>query len=749
MPRRHRPAPLVSLLALTFLGAPPALAETPEPLSLGLTVSGGVSLGSYEAGYLYYLSLLFKLNPGHLQPQIFTGASAGSVNALLALMASCSPPDFRATENLFFRSWVPVGLDELFSPRNATPISAFTREAGAKTLERVGQAWAQGLDARCDAVLGLSVTRVTATPVEVTSRVKVPRTEAKFVLRVQGRGPGKPPSLVNYVGAFNELARPLLPEEADGLVSFGALGQALEASTAFPLAFSPRPVTYCPSVRRGEDLQRCTRASAVTSLFYDGGVFDNQPLRLAVQLAARGLLPGEFPAFRLAPDVTRHGLPPRSRFLYLDPDTEVLPELSDVQAPPMTGAIPYALYLLGELIGSARSAELQALLDDSPEAKQQLDATLTYFRPLSGVLLNFFGFFDTEVRVHDFFLGMHDAAQFSQGWTPSLGSAASLWRPEEALEKLPATVRDTWRPFLCMRAVFDGAGEKGACEGLPFNFRAGAQTTVDKLFARCDQALTRAIARGVPAPATSHASCQAAIAGRSPPVVPGVAEVPGWRYREGESDLDYQLRRMQEHGYRFDDLGLEAGESPRRSVARQFNLIASAVGRRDLLVASAGRSYAQSIEYVPPDHTLSLLLGPAVEVAYTFSRGEGRASWARLHLSLGVEGLLSLLGPTPGRYLNLSPQVGVEFEATPLSGAIFQWRGGVRAGFQLSTADRFAQVGCTEALPCSRVVTEVYVAGTVVQWARLQLGVEILPPMRGLPFDARFKPSLGVEIDWP
>lgn len=38
--------------------APPNLRKTPF---IGLTVSGGVSLGAYEAGFLYYLSEVAKL----------------------------------------------------------------------------------------------------------------------------------------------------------------------------------------------------------------------------------------------------------------------------------------------------------------------------------------------------------------------------------------------------------------------------------------------------------------------------------------------------------------------------------------------------------------------------------------------------------------------------------------------------------------------------------------------------------------
>lgn len=747
---------LLSLHLQSAAAAPlpdePGRAQGPTGRSaLGLTVSGGVSLGAYEAGYLYYLSLLFKLNPEHFEPRIFTGASAGSANALLALMASCSPPDFRPTDGLFYRGWMSLGMKGLFDGETVSPIAAFSREPGAQTLDRIEALWKQGLDARCDAVLGVSVTRVTAIPVELTEQVKVPRTSAKFVLRIRGRGKGVPPQLTNYVSPLNELRRPLLPEDDAGEVDFSALRQALEASTGFPLAFAPRPVAHCPSNRSAEGTLRCPRGAAITALFYDGGVFDNQPLRLATQIGARGLQEGPGPRFRDVPDVRRTELPPNSRFLYIDPDTEVLPQLAKDQAPPMDSALSYGAYLLGQLVDSARSAELQSLLDDSPEMKARLGATLTYFRPLSGVLLNFFGFFEEDLRIHDFSLGMHDAARFTAEVLGQWEPKAALVTPEQALEGQAEEARAQWKPFLCMRAVLSGRGSPRACEALPNNFLAGLQVTLERVYARCQRVSQKALAAGVPVPATAHASCQAAIAGEAPPQVPGLPAVEGWRAGPDESDFDYEVRRLQAHRFAFKDLGLKPGASPRRKIAKQVIEVAQALGRseRGILVPAAGRAYAQSLEYVPPDHSLMVLVGASLEVGYSGTRGESALGWLRFHGSVGVEGLLTVLSPAAQRFIAFSPKVGFELEPLPLSWAALQWRAGVRAGFLFSSADGFASTGCAQPLRCSRVTTEAWAAVTAFQYLRLQLGVEYLPGLRGLPPEVSLRPTLGLQLDWP
>lgn len=772
---------MIGLLAVLALAAAPAAAaetdtapvlpprferwtdaEVELPL-LSLTVSGGVSLGSYEAGYLYYLMLAAKLNPQLLDPRVFTGASAGSVNALLALMASCSKPRFQADDNLFFNSWIPVGAEGLFQKSKTTPISVFNSDPLRKSVELIKAEWEKGLDSTCDVVLGITTTRVTAQAIDlVGGRVRLPRAEAKFGMRVRGLGPGVAPRLSNYVNPLDQLGRPLLPADEEGHIGFDALSSALLASTAFPLAFAPQPVSYCTTSGRllpneNPNLPpRCTASQAVTSLFYDGGIFDNQPLRLAVQLAARGFFrEGAIGKWRSVPSLAHAAVPRDGVFLYMDPDTDVLPELALHDPPPLDSAVSYSLYLAGQLVTSVRTKELQSLLEDSPGVKRQIGTTLTYFRPLSSSLQNFFGLFDRDVRVHDYYLGMHDAARFVEDVLVPWSGSKSLIMPEQAAAKPDSGAGGSWQPFLCMRAVFDGAGDVASCEGLPSNLTIAMQVTLDTLYARCAQVFDEAIKDGLPSPGTVHEHCRRAMTGKGPPAVPGVLQDGKWKYSSREEDpFDHQLRRLSTFGFVYRDLGLEASEGryARRKIARTLNAATNQLASKQsssALVATLGRTTAQYLIYVPPDHAVSLMFGTRFEASWSFTRAEGAADWVRLNLALGLEGLTTVFTPAASRFFVVTPKLGAEFEPTILSNETLQWRLGARAGFQFSTHDGFAQVGCDARLPCSRVVVEPFVAVTVFQWVRGQLAFDVLPPMRGLPWAFEFRPSIGVELDFP
>jgi len=88
-----------------------------------LSVSGGISRGAYQAGQLYVLTSWLRQQPvvnAEDPPHVvFSGSSAGSINALLgALSLSSLPPlepgmwDAPET-SAFFRTWVPLGFDQM------------------------------------------------------------------------------------------------------------------------------------------------------------------------------------------------------------------------------------------------------------------------------------------------------------------------------------------------------------------------------------------------------------------------------------------------------------------------------------------------------------------------------------------------------------------------------------------------------------------------------------------------------------
>jgi predicted acylesterase/phospholipase RssA len=767
-------SPLAPLALAAWLAlSSPALGQdtTPEPPPavppiLGLTVSGGVSLGSFEAGYLYYLFETLKLNPGLAEPRIFTGASAGSANALLSFMASCLGKDPRPDLSLFYRTWIPVGLKQLYDEDTVTARALFTQRSLREILEVIGKIWNDGFSTKCEAMLGFSTTRVTAAKVElVKDRVTLARTEAKFVVRVRGRGPGKPPLMTNFVGERELLQRPLLPVEEDSNISFDSLKQVLLASAAFPLAFEPVPVLHC-SANPGAEGTRCTPGRAETRLFVDGGVFDNQPLRLAVQLAQQGLLgTGAQRHFSDAPSAEPKKLRDDLLFVYVDPAVEVLPTVDANEGPEDGSTVSYVLYLFEQLVESSRSKELQVLLEDDPDVTKQITATHTYFMPLSDPLYSFFGFFERDLRVHDFYLGMHSAhrwfAEVVKGWRQN---ASPLYPEVSYTDSNDAALTDSWAPYRCMRAVFDAAESPKVCGKVSHSLRAGIQTSLDRIYARCTELAKKAAGEGKPIPATTHDHCRRAFLGERPPLLPGMKEDKHYEFKPKESALEHELRRLATHGFRFRDMGIprDRVSEAKRYVAQRIGVLGRALSnqqKRGVYRAALPlgvRLLTQAMAYVPPYATWHIMMGRGLEGGYSGALWDRKVNWLRGTLSLEFDGLLSLVSSGAANALKLTPMIGVEFELLPLSNYQYQTRIGLRAGFGFSTRDKWLAKSCDDDVLCSRVRTEAYVAFILYQLLRLQLGFGVYPPFdRGrhyltdLGWDYSILPRIGVELDRP
>ena len=105
-----------------------------EPI--GVTVSGGVSLGSWEAGFMYLYLEGQKARP-QSQVRIVTGASAGSANALVSAISSCRAPNPYPMQDPGWRVWGPVGFNQLFDRRRASEEALFVRDALDASFERV------------------------------------------------------------------------------------------------------------------------------------------------------------------------------------------------------------------------------------------------------------------------------------------------------------------------------------------------------------------------------------------------------------------------------------------------------------------------------------------------------------------------------------------------------------------------------------------------------------------------------------
>jgi len=280
-----------------------------------LVVSGGVSLGSYQAGFLYYTTLILRRFDDELRRlgfdgpdvgrfRVVTGASAGSINSFLSSISGCRTLGDDPEQSPFFKAWIDVGLREL-RERPSTFDALFDGNAldrpvqGVLALLNGDGGWSAQ---PCDGVFGVTATRLEARPIDIndpeaekngaTPDVTLERQTEKFLLSYDVGGPWKTPHFTSYRLAWED-ASPLVAsvyptlgleppgKPEDVVVKPDDIATLLRASAAFPLAFEPVAVPLTiwepgPGDKLIPHVQQ--------PRFLDGGLLDNTPLRLAHKL---------------------------------------------------------------------------------------------------------------------------------------------------------------------------------------------------------------------------------------------------------------------------------------------------------------------------------------------------------------------------------------------------------------------------------------------------------------------------------
>ncbi len=286
-----------------------------------MTISGGVSLGAYEAGLNWAVVELMRNHTPQQQPRLLgvTGASAGSINALLTAIRWCEVQTTTTVDdNLFADTWLPVGFDTLLPGRDDAyyedgeewpqDLLLSRKSAFAEIIGKVDEA----LDRRvyrdgCSLKLGLTVTSKSPRVLALRGlRVGNQRFVVPLVTSVKG---GRIRFTVDTEIETNErkdLLGNLLflaPVARDGnsyVVAHKDVIRAALASSAYPMAFGPVDLPYCaprsecPDEDRDRDATRnelCRQLGSDLQMregvacrrrFIDGGVFDNVPLGVAM-----------------------------------------------------------------------------------------------------------------------------------------------------------------------------------------------------------------------------------------------------------------------------------------------------------------------------------------------------------------------------------------------------------------------------------------------------------------------------------
>jgi len=374
---------LLSLLTLSLQAQPED--NNREKLNLSMIISGGVSLGAYEAGYNWaMIKMLSEIRDDgkSIEPDLrsVAGASAGSINALLSAMYWCQketvPLRNSIDDNLFHETWVKLGIEDLVikgqDPTNKN--SLFTRRGLEKKAEIIIEHLKKPIFRKgCEVPLGVSITKVRPI-IENISGIKVKNQNFSVPLLFKEKnGQGivenkeLPPSTAFY------LSIPGIEKDRQKLVNL------LFASGAFPGAFQQVKLDY-----KYKDKEH-------SHYFIDGGLYDNVPLDLAIALDHNA-----------------------SHFLFMDPSNireEIVVDDTEIPEKLPVGFLTTNLIPVFSSFGIMQSMKLYDAINKNFRDDSNKTLILSSrHHPITGKFLGHFGaFLDENFRIYDYYVGVYDA----------------------------------------------------------------------------------------------------------------------------------------------------------------------------------------------------------------------------------------------------------------------------------------------------------------------------------------------------
>jgi len=377
---------LYCLMMLAYLS--PLYATNTKDYSL--IISGGISLGAYEAGYNWglvkYLNHQKQTALNHeVKLHSIAGASAGAINTMMSAMAWCRSVEHADTHNLidnnlFHTMWTGVDFEDLFIDKEFGVVDTDNKTSlfSRQKLELLSQEIFLELDKpyyapECKVPFGFAVTRVKP-KVSKIQEISISNKLFHIPLQLTVDPQGKVKILDNKTLTRDNI----IHLSHDGFPSNERIKKALFASSAFPIAFEQVELEYF----HHNDFEK--------ALFQDGGVFDNVPLDFAI---------------RLSHDKAKH-------YIFMDPKhlrrTLVPKELEekDKRVSPLNSAVN----LIGDIFSASESSILyNTLAEKFNDTDKKIEISSRYF-PITGKFLEHFGaFLDKGFREYDYYVGVYDA----------------------------------------------------------------------------------------------------------------------------------------------------------------------------------------------------------------------------------------------------------------------------------------------------------------------------------------------------
>ena len=359
--------------------------ELSKSINFSMVISGGVSLGAYEAGYNWAMIKMLseiKTKNSDIDPHLMSvaGASAGSINALLTAVYWCQkesiPYQNSVEDNLFFETWAHLGLEDLViegeDPDNKSTL--FTRKALRQKARSIMNHMSKNIYREgCEVPMAFAVTKVT--PIEekfqgITIKNQTFSVPLAFKVsngKVKIENLEMPPSTAFYISI------PGIEKE------YNKVTDVLFASSAFPGAFQQVKLQYG------------YKGKVYSHYFIDGGAYNNVPLQQATELN---------PDARL--------------YIFMDPSNmrkQPKKKMQEEKEEPPVGFLTANLSPLTSAVEIYQQMNLYNAINqyfrNHPERKLVLSSR---FHPLTAGFLEHFGaFLDENFRLYDYHVGVYDA----------------------------------------------------------------------------------------------------------------------------------------------------------------------------------------------------------------------------------------------------------------------------------------------------------------------------------------------------
>jgi len=363
-------------------------------LNSSMVISGGVSLGAYEAGYNWaMINLMKQLSKNSSKVSVnlksIAGASAGSINSLISAVYWCQDNDNvynSASKNLFYDTWVDIDYEDLIikkqHPTNQSTL--FKRDSLEIKANNIIKHMQKNIYKKgCNLPLGVAVTKVNPIT-EVYNGITIKNQSFGILLDVYEKNGHLNIKNSNVKTDLYTLKIPKIDKNID------YIKKVLFASSAFPGAFKQVELEYSYKSKVSKDF------------FIDGGTYNNVPLDLAIALSKNSKL-----FFFIDPDNIRDRACTQSSKSLINHKT-VNEKIKD-----NSGFIGSNLLPLLESSEIMRAMKLYEtirnnfILNNKDGKKLILSSR---HHPITGYFLWHFGaFLDRNFREYDYYVGVYDA----------------------------------------------------------------------------------------------------------------------------------------------------------------------------------------------------------------------------------------------------------------------------------------------------------------------------------------------------